>query len=83
MRETNEEKEEWEMENEAGIGEWGSGRRLFGVEKRGKERMAGWWVVREKGADGSSGVVLGSEEWATIEGDDVEMGHTQGGVDDI
>ncbi|KAH7831227.1 uncharacterized protein MONOS_3801 [Monocercomonoides exilis] len=36
------------MEKEAGIGEWARGRRLFGVEKRGKERMAGWWVVREK-----------------------------------
>ncbi|KAH7831194.1 uncharacterized protein MONOS_15566 [Monocercomonoides exilis] len=47
-REMKEEKEEWEMEKEAGIGEWASGKRLFGVEKRGKERMAGWWVVREK-----------------------------------
>ncbi|KAH7824906.1 uncharacterized protein MONOS_17461 [Monocercomonoides exilis] len=36
----NEEKEEWEMEKEAGIGEWACGRRLFGVEKRGKEKMA-------------------------------------------
>ncbi|KAH7823300.1 uncharacterized protein MONOS_773 [Monocercomonoides exilis] len=41
MRETSEEKEEWEMEKEAGIGEWALWRRLFGVEKRGKERMAG------------------------------------------
>ncbi|KAH7824170.1 uncharacterized protein MONOS_17510 [Monocercomonoides exilis] len=48
IRETKEENEEWEMENEAGTGEWACGRRLFGVEKRGKERMAGWWVVREK-----------------------------------
>ncbi|KAH7822193.1 uncharacterized protein MONOS_8209 [Monocercomonoides exilis] len=48
MREMNEEKEEWEMEKEAGIGEWACGRRLFGVEKMGKEKMAGWWVVREK-----------------------------------
>ncbi|KAH7831234.1 uncharacterized protein MONOS_16949 [Monocercomonoides exilis] len=48
MRETKEENEGWEMEKEAGIGEWACGRRLFGVEKRGKERMAGWWVMREK-----------------------------------
>ncbi|KAH7831503.1 uncharacterized protein MONOS_11994 [Monocercomonoides exilis] len=89
MRGMKEEKEEWEMEKEAGIGEWACGRRLFGVEKRGKEKMAGWWVVREKwvdgasgGADGGSRVVLGSEEWATAERDDVETGHTQGGVDE-
>eukprot|EP00770_Monocercomonoides_exilis_P005758 MONOS_5730.1-p1 / transcript=MONOS_5730.1 / gene=MONOS_5730 / organism=Monocercomonoides_exilis_PA203 / gene_product=unspecified product / transcript_product=unspecified product / location=Mono_scaffold00171:50101-50511(+) / protein_length=137 / sequence_SO=supercontig / SO=protein_coding / is_pseudo=false len=47
-REMKEEKEEWEMEKEAGIGEWASGRRLFGADKRGKEKMAGWGVVREK-----------------------------------
>ncbi|KAH7831491.1 uncharacterized protein MONOS_15777 [Monocercomonoides exilis] len=45
------------MEKVAGIGEWGSGRRLFGVEKRGKEKMAGWWVVREK-------FVRAMEAWA-------------------
>ncbi|KAH7819201.1 uncharacterized protein MONOS_12814 [Monocercomonoides exilis] len=48
MRETKEEKEECEMEKETGIGEWVSEGRLFGVEKRGKERMAGWWGMREK-----------------------------------
>ncbi|KAH7831319.1 uncharacterized protein MONOS_16953 [Monocercomonoides exilis] len=52
-----EENEEWEMEKEAGIGEWVSERRLFEVEKRGKERMAGWWVVREK-------FVRAREAWA-------------------
>ncbi|KAH7815180.1 uncharacterized protein MONOS_8761 [Monocercomonoides exilis] len=57
MRETKEEKEEWEMEKETGIGEWACGRRLFGVEKRGKERMAGLWVVREK-------FVRAREAWA-------------------
>ncbi|KAH7826028.1 uncharacterized protein MONOS_14278 [Monocercomonoides exilis] len=34
------------------------------------------------GADGGSGVVLGSEEWTTAERDDVEMSHAQGGVDE-
>ncbi|KAH7831653.1 uncharacterized protein MONOS_15394 [Monocercomonoides exilis] len=43
----------------------------------------GRWVDGASGgADGGSGVVLGSEEWTTSEGDDVEMGHTQGGVDE-
>ncbi|KAH7831419.1 uncharacterized protein MONOS_5389 [Monocercomonoides exilis] len=43
----------------------------------------GRWVDGASGgADGGSGVVLGSEEWATSERDDVEMGHTQGGVDE-
>ncbi|KAH7830547.1 uncharacterized protein MONOS_17057 [Monocercomonoides exilis] len=40
-REMNEEKEEWEMEKEVEIEECASGRRLFGMEKRGKEMMAG------------------------------------------
>eukprot|EP00770_Monocercomonoides_exilis_P012214 MONOS_12156.1-p1 / transcript=MONOS_12156.1 / gene=MONOS_12156 / organism=Monocercomonoides_exilis_PA203 / gene_product=unspecified product / transcript_product=unspecified product / location=Mono_scaffold00654:11-588(-) / protein_length=177 / sequence_SO=supercontig / SO=protein_coding / is_pseudo=false len=69
MRETNEEKEEWEMEKEAGIGEWGSGRRLFGVEKREKERMAGWWVVREK-------FVRAREAWAERKSGDLVAGWT-------
>ncbi|KAH7831311.1 uncharacterized protein MONOS_5261 [Monocercomonoides exilis] len=63
MRETKEENEEWEMEKEAGIGEWACGRRLFGVEKRGKERMAGWWVVREK-------FVRAREAWAEMKSGD-------------
>ncbi|KAH7831593.1 uncharacterized protein MONOS_11942 [Monocercomonoides exilis] len=85
MREMKEEKEEWETEKEAGIGEWGSGRRL---EEEGALVVVvvvgeGKWVDGASGGgDGCSGVVLGSEEWATIEGDDVEMGHTQGGVDE-
>ncbi|KAH7830271.1 uncharacterized protein MONOS_11792 [Monocercomonoides exilis] len=43
-----EEKEEWEIEKDAGIAEWASGMRLFGVEKRGKEMMAGSGMVKEK-----------------------------------
>ncbi|KAH7827020.1 uncharacterized protein MONOS_4833 [Monocercomonoides exilis] len=43
----------------------------------------GRWVGGASGgADGGSRVVLGSEEWTTSERDDVEMGHTQGGVDE-
>ncbi|KAH7831477.1 uncharacterized protein MONOS_16974 [Monocercomonoides exilis] len=42
-------------------GDWGDEmlekRVLFGVEKRGKEKMAGWWVVREK-------FVRAMEAWA-------------------
>ncbi|KAH7831603.1 uncharacterized protein MONOS_10068 [Monocercomonoides exilis] len=57
MRGMKEEKEEWETEKEAGIGEWALWRRLFGVEKRGKEKMAGWRVVREK-------FVRAREAWA-------------------
>ncbi|KAH7823566.1 uncharacterized protein MONOS_17567 [Monocercomonoides exilis] len=66
-RETNEEKEEWEMEKEMGIGEWASERRLFGVEKRGKERMAGWWVVREM-------FVRAREAWAERKSGDFVAG---------
>ncbi|KAH7826464.1 uncharacterized protein MONOS_2161 [Monocercomonoides exilis] len=58
-----EEKEEWEMEKEAGIGEWVSGRRLFGVEKRGKEKMASWWMMREK-------FVRVREAWAEMKSGD-------------
>ncbi|KAH7821177.1 uncharacterized protein MONOS_17761 [Monocercomonoides exilis] len=77
MREMNEEKEEWEMEKEAGIGEWGSERRL-----EEKWRFCCWLDLASGGADGGSGVVLGSEEWTTAERDDVEIVHAQGGVDD-
>ncbi|KAH7831585.1 uncharacterized protein MONOS_16987 [Monocercomonoides exilis] len=43
----------------------------------------GRWVDGASGGgDGGSGVVLGSEEWTTAERDDVETGHTQGGVDE-
>ncbi|KAH7826923.1 uncharacterized protein MONOS_2619 [Monocercomonoides exilis] len=63
----NEEKEEWEMEKEAGIGEWGSERRLFEREKRGKEKMAGLRVAREK-------FVKAREAWAERKGGDFAVG---------
>ncbi|KAH7825224.1 uncharacterized protein MONOS_12465 [Monocercomonoides exilis] len=45
--------------------------------------VEGRWVDDASGgADGGSGVVLGSEEWTATERDEVEMGHTQGGVDE-
>eukprot|EP00770_Monocercomonoides_exilis_P009724 MONOS_9676.1-p1 / transcript=MONOS_9676.1 / gene=MONOS_9676 / organism=Monocercomonoides_exilis_PA203 / gene_product=unspecified product / transcript_product=unspecified product / location=Mono_scaffold00408:25791-26308(-) / protein_length=151 / sequence_SO=supercontig / SO=protein_coding / is_pseudo=false len=68
-RETNEENEEWEMENDAGIEECASVRRLFGVEKRGKEKMAGWWVVREK-------FVRSTEAWPERKSGDFVAGLT-------
>ncbi|KAH7831176.1 uncharacterized protein MONOS_10196 [Monocercomonoides exilis] len=42
---------------------------LFGVEKRGKERMAGWWVVREK-------FVRAREAWAERKSGDFVAGLT-------
>ncbi|KAH7831618.1 uncharacterized protein MONOS_7976 [Monocercomonoides exilis] len=63
---------EWEGRDGRDRGDWGEEM----LEKRVRVDGA------SGGADGCSRVVLGSEEWATSEGDDVEMGHTQGGVDE-
>ncbi|KAH7828194.1 uncharacterized protein MONOS_13363 [Monocercomonoides exilis] len=52
-----------------GSKERASGRRLFGVEKRGKERMAGWGMAREK-------FVRASEEWAERKSGDFVAGFT-------
>ncbi|KAH7826420.1 uncharacterized protein MONOS_17367 [Monocercomonoides exilis] len=69
----------WVCEGEGGMGREEEGAVVV-VVVVGEGR---WVDGASGGTDGCSGVVLGSEEWTTSERDDVEMGHTQGGVDNI
>ncbi|KAH7831508.1 uncharacterized protein MONOS_15524 [Monocercomonoides exilis] len=70
-------------EGEVCEGEGGMGREEEGALLVVVVVGEGRWVDGASGgADGGSRVVLGSEEWATAERDDVETGHTQGGVDE-
>ncbi|KAH7831215.1 uncharacterized protein MONOS_3812 [Monocercomonoides exilis] len=71
-------------EGEVCEGEGGMGREEEGAVEEVVVFGEGRWVDGASGgADGGSRVVLGSEEWTSSERDDIEMGHTQGGVDDI
>ncbi|KAH7821179.1 uncharacterized protein MONOS_7859 [Monocercomonoides exilis] len=48
-----------------------------GMGREEKWRFCCWLDLASGGADGGSGVVLGSEEWTVTERDDVEMCHVK------